>query len=317
MAVVDLYSYRKRVADEDAPDVFKYDILPLELRFQVIHIWKEAIGWTYLNRPSEVPSAVYNLCEKDWEKIHNTIAKEHGLLELGNEYEFCDRCKSYFLACNTIEFAIDIIEVSFHYMDRTLRKRDFIKRTLNSGITQTVDEAITELNERFRRASVGYRYESGKIIRIDSKLVHSEVVRPALVFLQQPGFEGPCDEFLQAHVQYRAGENREAITNANNAFESTLKVICDQKNWKYTRGARASDLLKTVKGNGLYPDYMRKSFEQLAATLNSALPVVRSEEGAHGQGAEPRKTPDHVAAYALHLAAAKILFLVEAHKATN
>ena len=120
---------------------------------------------------------------------------------------------------------------------------------------------------------------------------------------------------LQAHAHYRSGETKDAITDANNAFESTLKAICDQRQWPYDRGARASDLLKVVRTHGLLPDYLDASFDQLVATLKSGLPKVRNQGGVHGQGAIPRETPDYVAAYALHLAAAKILFLVEAHKA--
>ena len=127
--------------------------------------------------------------------------------------------------------------------------------------------------------------------------------------------EGPREEFLNAHAHYRAGENKDAITDANNAYESVLKCICDQRGWEYLPGARASDLLKVVRDHGLLPDYLDKSFEQLAATLKSGLPKVRAEEGAHGQGATPRETPEHVAAYALHLAAAKTVFLAEAHRA--
>ena len=152
------------------------------------------------------------------------------------------------------------------------------------------------------------------IIRIDAELVHSELVKPALGFLGEPGFEGPRDEFLKAHAHYRAGETKDAVTNANNAFESTLKTVCDRRGWAYQRGARASDLLRIVREQGLLPDYLDRSFDQLAATLKSGLPKVRGEEGAHGQGAKPRETPSYVAAYALHLAAAKILFIAEAHK---
>lgn len=118
---------------------------------------------------------------------------------------------------------------------------------------------------------------------------------------------------MSAHKHYRAGETKDAITDANNAFESTMKAICDQRGWPYQSGATASQLVRVVKENGLLPDKMSKSFEQLAATLKSGLPPVRNEEGAHGQGSDPHRTPDYVAAYALHLAAAKILFLVEAH----
>ena len=69
-----------------------------------------------------------------------------------------------------------------------------------------------------------------------------------------------------------------------------------------------------IRKNGLLPDYLDNSFDQLLATLQSGLPKVRNEEGAHGQGAQPREAPPYVAAYALHLAAAKIVLLVEAFR---
>ena len=185
-------------------------------------------------------------------------------------------------------------------------------------IKVTAEDAIAELNERFRRAGVGYRFEDGMIFRVDSELLHHDVVKPALHFLQQPGFNGPREEFLQAHAHYRAGEMKDAIADANNAFESTLKSICDQRGWQYQKGARSfRSHSQLVRSKGLLPNYLENSFEQLAATLKSGLPKVRNEEGAHGQGASPRETPDYVAAYAIHLAAAKILFLAEAHKAMD
>ena len=60
-------------------------------------------------------------------------------------------------------------------------------------------DAIDELNERLRRAGVGYQFEDGRIFRVDSEWIHSEVVRPALRYLHQKGFEGPREEFLKAH----------------------------------------------------------------------------------------------------------------------
>ena len=164
---------------------------------------------------------------------------------------------------------------------------------------------------------MGYRFENGKVFPIDSDLIHSEIVKPALQYLLIPGFEGPCDEFMNAYAHYRDGQMKDAITDANNAFESTLKTICDKRCWTYSQGSRSSDLLKIVRDNGLFPNYLDNSFDQLLATLKSGLPKVRSEEGAHGQGATPREAPDYIAAYALHLSAAKILFLIEAHRAMD
>ena len=312
MPIHDLYSYRKRVAEGKSPDVYDYDDIPEELRIQIDYIWRDAIG-----RFRNITGREYdhiNQNNEAWRYIHKTVAREHGVYSLGgrgNEYEHCKNC---LIDSDSVDKVLDLIEVSFQYIDKNARNFSPLERKRH-GISVTASNAIAELNERFRRAGVGYRFEDGMILRVDSDLIHREVVRPALQFLQQPGFEGPRDEFLQAHGHYRAGEMKDTITDANNAFESTLKSICEQRGWKYERGARASDLVKLVRNEGLLPNYLDHSFEQLAATLKSGLPKVRGEEGAHGQGATPSKTPDYVAAYALHLAAAKILFLAEAHKA--
>ena len=218
--------------------------------------------------------------------------------------------------CNSVEVALDLIEITFYYIDKAARKFSSYERKTR-GIEVKASDAIQELNERFRRAGVGYRFENGKIFRIDSELIHSKVVKPALQYLHTPGFEGPCEEFLSAYAHYRTGQMKDAITDANNAFESTLKTICGQRGWNFSQGSRSSDLLKIVRDKGLLPNYLDNSFDQLLATLKSGLPKVRNEESAHGQGATPRETPDYVAAYALHLSAAKILFLIEAHIAMD
>jgi hypothetical protein len=178
------------------------------------------------------------------------------------------------------------------------------------------DDAIEELNIRFRQAGFGYQFEAGQIIRVDSHLLHSDVVKPALVLLSDPRFEGAQHEFLSAHAHYRAGEYEDAIVDANRAFESTMKAICDIRGW-IPKGDRAADLIKVVRTNGLLPDYLDQSFDQLIATLRSGLPQVRNEVGGHGQGAVPRETPGYIAGYALHIAAANIVLLAEALKSTE
>ena len=303
MAVVDLYSHRKLAADGVAQDVHIYDKIPSTLRVQIAYIWNEAIG------------------NAGWDTILRTIAREYGTFDLGDGQDAREKCVNILMNRRKVDAVLDLVEVSFRYAEANRPATpprhgtvDFLSAL--TGVTVTPEQAVAELNERFRRAGVGYRYENGMMFRIDSDLVHSEVVKPALRFRQRPCFEGPRQEFLNAHAHYRAGENKDA-TDANNAFESTLKAICDKRRWEYPGGATASQLVKVVKNNGLLPDYLGKSFDQLVATLQSGLPKVRGQEGAHGQGAKPRPTPDHVASYALHLAAAKILFLVEADAASK
>lgn len=312
MAIFDLFSHRKRVAEGNMPDVFIYDSLPKRLLVQIAHIWRDAIGPYHLSQSYGIGDPPHN--NVGWQFIHDTVAREHGIFELGPSYHVDERCQTYLLENRSVEAALDLIEASFRYIDHVVRQYAPHERE-RVGIKITAEAAVGELNERFRRAGVGYRFEGGMLIRVDSELIYSEVVRPALYFLQQRGFEGPHEEFLKAHAHYRAGETKAAVTEANNAFESTLKAICDQSGWSYPEKAGASHLLKTVRDGGLLPDYLDQSFDQLAATLKSGLPKVRGEEGGHGQGANARVTPQYVASYALHLAAAQILLLVEAHHA--
>ena len=210
MAVLELFSHRKRVAEGKLPDVFVYNELPRGLRIQIVHIWKKAIGSYHVYGPAAFERTTEN--NKGWQRIERTVAREHELFQLGKDKNVFKCCVDYLLD-SPLEAALDLIEASFLYVDQVARNISQYQRK-ELGITVSASNAIDELNERFRRAGVGYRYESGSIVRVDSELLHAEVVQPALLFLNQPGLEGPREEFMKAHAHFRVGENRDAITNA-------------------------------------------------------------------------------------------------------
>lgn len=133
--------------------------------------------------------------------------------------------------------------------------------------------------------------------------------------LNKRGYEGPQQEFLDSFKHLKDGNYREAIADASNSFESTMKSVCNKKGWDYPANPRASDLIKVLKRNRLFPDYLDRSFDQLIATLGSGLPEVRNSSAAHGQGAAIIEVPEYVATYSLHLAAAKIVLIVSAAEA--
>ena len=290
------------MSKDNESDVYKYDSLPKELRVQIVYIWDEAIGRYEDDSIYGYPDTPIN---RTWDIIHKIVAKEHGVFQLAHGDTPQERCINYLLKSeDPVDRILDLIEFSFLCIHKKIGPVDKV----------TSDNAINELNGRFQRACVGYRFESDRIVRIDSELIHSEIVKPALRFLDAFGFEGPRDEFLEAHKHYRNGNNKEAVTFANSAYESMLKVICDNKDWKYEAGATATELYKVVRKNGLLPDYLDQSFNQLASSLKSGLPKIRHQEGSHGQGKTPRHPPEYIAGYAIHLAAANILFLYEAYK---
>lgn len=313
MPVYDIYSRRKKRAEQAEPDVYQYEKIPVPLRAQIQHIWDDAIGPFY--EASSYSSHTPACNNAAWQFIRDSVCREKGQVSLRGERNPWKDCIAYLHYEENIDAWLDLVDFGFRYIDRSLGKKN--KFDLNRlGIKQAPDDAIKELNFRFLESGVGYQFEGSRIIRIDSEYTHSEVVKPALVLLSDPEFAGAQEEFLAAHEHYRNREYRDCVVDSLNAFESTLKIVCNLKDWEHPKGARASDLIKVVRKNGLLPNYLDNSFDQLIATLASGLPKVRNEEGGHGQGDQPKDTPGYVAAYALHLAAADILLLVEAYKAS-
>jgi hypothetical protein len=117
-------------------------------------------------------------------------------------------------------------------------------------------KGLIELNERLLQHGVGYQFENGYIIRVDSQYVHAEVVKEALRLLYVPEFREANDEFMTAHRHFREGKLRDCNTTALRTTENVLKVICDGKGWNYDTRDSFERLLAIVQGEGLFPDYL-------------------------------------------------------------
>ncbi|MAM40229.1 MAG: hypothetical protein CL949_17410 [Erythrobacter sp.] len=309
MAIFELYSKRQADAEKSAnADVYQYDSIPKPLRIQVQQIALEGIGnvgsyggYSDRDRDNDI-----------WAEIETIYLREKGLDQIAGGEFAGSRVLAYMRECRTLDW-LDFLELLCTGL-QVMGGHDKHYARQNWGVGTTGQEAVDEINYRMRQAGVGYQIEDTQVVRVDSQYVHAEVVKPALTLLSQEGFDGPREEFLAAHLHYRAAEHRQAVAMAANALESTFKAIFAKNGWEYKTGARISDLVKVAKANRLWPDYMDASFDQLIATLQSGLPKVRDNDASHGQGATPKAVPNYVAAYALHLAASKIVFIAEAAK---
>jgi AbiJ N-terminal domain 4 len=301
MPIFDLYSKRKRVVERSGEqDVYQYRNIPDKVINQIITILREAIGDF----------------EGIWKIIINALEMEYGepsilFFHRNDGLDSRRSCINFLKNHVDIDRRLDLIELSFRLIDGEIRQRRIINRF---DIKLAPDQAIFELNYRLREGGVGYQYEKGVMIRMDSQFIHAEITKKALSLLSSEHFSGADEEFLAAHKHYREGDHKDAIVDAGASVESTMKCICDTLDWKYEKGAGASELLRVLRENRLFPDYLDKSFDQLLAVLKSGLPEIRNNEGSHGQGSIPKRAPTHVAAYALHLAATNIVFLVECMK---
>ena len=312
MGVFDTFSRRERRRRSPAqPEVYRYDELPNPFRVQVIHIWGTAIGPFYApgiyTSFTEIPAS-----NSYWQSIERALAREKGLFCLGkSDSNPFERCQHYLLN-EGVEDALDLIDLSFKWIDRVVRQLKDWERQ-RSNITQSPDEAVEELNARFKMNGVGYQFSGGALVRVDSEYLHAEAVKPALSLLHDAGFRGPSDEFIRAHEHYRQVRFKEAIAEALKSFESTMKSICDQRKWAYAPNATASGLIEVLFSNGLLPPALNSHFGALKALLESGLPTVRNKMAGHGQGKDTVSVPGYIAAYALHLAASNIVLLLEAH----
>lgn len=299
MAVLDLFSKRQRRLRGEVSDVYVYDQMPHELRVQIIHIVTEA----FINQGD------YSFDDGCYKEIVKVLRKERGVFELikfpkNSQHELFN----HLLQCESVEKALDVVELCFRFIDYWMRNNNYRP-------AMSADDAIKELNERFKEASVGYQYESGEIIRVDSQIVHSEVVKPALILLHKKMYANAEQEFLSAHKHYRDGRYQECLTNCAKAFESVMKIICEKRKWKYGQNDTASKLVDVIISNELVPGHFLTQFSALRSMLESGIPTVRNKQAAHGQGAVKINVPDYLASFLLHQTAATILMLAQAEEA--
>jgi hypothetical protein len=315
LAIVDLYSKRQKKLRGEVPDVYTYDEIPTPLRVQVLHIWHNTLGDIDAQRNTEDREHITSA----YGFIVKTLRHEHGVILLppGRKINFKPptsqkELTDFLMEETDSERVLDAIELSFRIINTTTRKFDYLSKRNSSELA---DKAIDELNYRFKEHGLGFQFVNSMIIRIDSELAHEEIVKPALALLHNKSFSGAQEEFLQAYEHYRHGNNKEALNECLKAFESTMKVICNKRQWAYDpQKATSKDLIKVCLEKELIPTFWQQQFTALRSLLESGIPTGRNRLSGHGQGSTPTDVPDYLVAYILHMTASAIVFLVEAER---
>lgn len=308
--IFDLFSKRQKKLKGDVPDVYVYDNIPNALRVQIINIWYDSLGNNrdYFGYHQNVKS-VYKL-------IVDTLCREYGLFHLPSHDKYGDRMylnelANFLLNEKDIEKIIDVIELSFKAISVYTKDYNYLHR---HNTSELIENAINELNYRFKEHGVGFQFVENEIIRIDSELLHSEAVKPALKLLNQKNYKGAQEEFLSAYEHYRHGKNKESLNDCLKAFESTIKAICDKHKWHYKSGDTAKNLIQICFDNNLIPSFWQGQFTSLRSMLESSIPTGRNKLSGHGQGTEPTIIPNYLVAYMLHMTASTLVFLTTAEK---
>jgi hypothetical protein len=308
MSIVNVFSKRQKVLRKEVPDVYEYAQIPQALRVQIAHILRDLFGHRQQHDN--------NGCVWAFGEIEKLLCREYGLFRFPSGQDAYDesadmRVISFLVAEQNHERVLDVAEVSFRFLTE-LRKTGFEWRTRVSQ--EDFDRAVFELNARFREHGIGYQYESGEIIRIDSQLIHAEVIKPALALLTAPEYAGANAEFLKAFENYRKGDTKGCLNECLKAFESTMKAICTKKKWAFKPNDTASALIDVCMKKALIPQMIQSHIGGVRASLESGIPTIRNRLSGHGQGAQVVDVPPYYASYMLHLTATTIQFLVESEK---
>jgi hypothetical protein len=162
-----------------------------------------------------------------------------------------------------------------------------------------VEAQVNELCERHR---FGYRFENGEAREIGSPALDVEVVGPALLAVQRPGWDQVERSFKEALEHQRGGETDDALTAAQAALEAALKAVGMKGQFEA--------MLKQFRNSPIIPPYLLAMPDALDAllTLLDRSNAVRSTEGdAHGKAPGAAPLPQELAALAIHLTGAFIL----------
>lgn len=303
MAIHEIYSKRKRNLSGQISEVYIYDNLPKELRNQIVFVIKDLLGSVVAQRHRS------DICTY----VANSIAREWGQANLIRHHELFsseDQLSEAILKDPDPDHCLDIIEFLFNFSCNSIANKT---EYTNFNGRAALELCAKELNHRFKENSVGYEYVSKQIVRIDSQLLHGEVVKPALVLLDTPGFEGPQEEFHSAHEHYRHKRYKEALNDSLKSFESTMKAIAENREFPFKKGDTAKKLILVCIDGGLFPSYYQSHLSALANLLEGGVPSIRNNEGGHGQGATVKEISPNIVAYTLHMTASAIVLLINLH----
>jgi hypothetical protein len=179
--IFETFARRKRQQSRNGdPEIYTYDQAPEHMRHQICEALSEGIGNYYRGYSYHTPPLNAN---DIWEQIDRICRKEmYSYLSYIQETDLRLRFLTYVLRIPDMDDFLSVVEIGCVGL-RMIREVYGFDDPNYRGAQQKSVDAIEEINARFEQHSVGYQFENGQIIRVDSKLTHSEIIKPALVLL--------------------------------------------------------------------------------------------------------------------------------------
>jgi len=240
----------------------------------------------------EVTETNFNYTETTLEKSVLNFKRAHGIDKLGN--------KSHGNASNQ-----EILDYAFSAKE--IEILDIIEIFYSNSSSAEIKSAIeTELNQILKTENLHIRFLDGEFFRIDSDFAESEILFRTNNLLKLNNFEAAHINFIEAKERLSSGDFSGSIVKANNALESYLKKLLDEK---YENQGK---LKKSLIKSGIIPDYFQGFIDSFEGIVQSAF-TMANKSARHGGKeivSEINRIDEPLAAFYLNLVGSIIIFIV-------
>ena len=232
-----------------------------------------------------------------------------------------DKLQDFLFNCSDEEF-LSALEILFSLRQHTIRiyGREYNEREQLLALTKNLFLAINKL---FKLDKIGYQLVQINledvpimVIPFNSEYLYQETVQTPRSLLYNAKFEGPLNEFEKALDLYRKDEFDNAIIEATNAYESTLKAILSAKKVLFDeKEDKIPQLIDKIKETKIVEPIFETVFGSFWGVLKNGPNNIRNLSGnAHGQGIKIKKAQKEYADFVLRTVGTYISFLIERYE---
>ena len=169
-------------------------------------------------------------------------------------------------------------------------KRAESLRAINQDMNTAFATNVHELNERFAQAGMPLHYHNGFIQITKDEQIQLHVEQPFWQLVKESQWKNVSIDMAEA-IDRRDTAGRDPSFYAAKALESTIKIICDVKNWTTGNEKGVTNFLNHLESNanGAFIDsWERQSIQRFYSD-------VRNDLG-HGPGSKemPNFTPQQI-----------------------
>jgi len=242
----------------------------------------------------ETSETGWNYSFSIFEKLYSDLLRTYGFKTLkayvNEQFIDVNNINDFVLGTKS-EFILDTIELFFDRIIETEKRKNF----------------ASELNQILKAEQLSIRFMEEEFVRLDSEFAESEILFKVNWLLKEESFEKAHYDFIEARQRLSNGDYSGCIICANNALESFLKKLLNNKN------DNQGTLKKLLIKSKLIPDYFNGFLDYFDGLLQASF-TIANKSARHGQKDIPdeiNKVDESIASFCLNLVGTLIIFISE------